>query len=259
MRSDTHAAVRTRSGVIPGFNARQGTKNAQELDLRNFFQHVNILFWSHPVWKIPEDKCFYVSDFAFFFVQDNKYTTSQPVDSLPLHCPPGIIRNYIPWFIHYLGDHVTPKNKKWEIYGEMVERTAQAQPLTAQELDIRNFFQHYQVQFWVHPVWKITEDHCFYVYDFAFSFTPSTTPDIPTTPSKLRSDNSLSDDLWLLECSYTTSKPGNAKQFFRKRSSYIDRKFRAVKRRGISTVLLLEALHVPPQDLYLFCILLLIN
>jgi hypothetical protein len=190
-----------------------------------------------------------VYDFAIYFIQDSNYTTPQPIDSLPLQYPTGIIRKYIPWFIQYLGDHVSPKNKKWEIYGEMVERTAQAQPLTAQELDLRNFFQHNQVQFWVHPVWKISEDHCFYVYDFAFIFIPSNTSDIPTIPSKLRSSNSLCDDLWLLECSYTTSKPGNAKHFFRKRSPYIDRKFRAAKRRGMSTVLLLEALHVSPQEL----------
>lgn len=40
-----------------------------------------------------------------------------------------------------------PRRRKWEIYHDMITRTAQAHPLTAQELDLRNFFLRYKVKF----------------------------------------------------------------------------------------------------------------
>ena len=141
------------------------------------------------------------------------------------------------------------RRMKWEIYEEMVVRTSQAQPLTAQELDLRNFFQRNKVKFWVHPVWKAAADQCFYVYDFAFRFTSSGEPPAPNSLPLLEPLLSSGPDLWLLECSYTTLKPGPAKKSLRKRCPVFDRKFRTVKRRGVNTVLLLEALHVPPQVL----------
>lgn len=125
------------------------------------------------------------------------------------------------------------RRTKWELYSDMVTRTAQAQALTAQELDLRNFFQRSNVQFWFHPVWKSTEDQCFYVYDFGFRLAP----------------DARTAGFWLLECSYTAAKPGAAKQYLRKRCHYIVRKFHTAKRRGANTVLLVEALHVPPPVL----------
>ncbi|MFQ5818800.1 MAG: hypothetical protein ACE5I5_02330, partial [Candidatus Heimdallarchaeota archaeon] len=92
-------------------------------------------------------------------------------------------------------------------------------------------------------------DQCFYVFDFAFRYILDTKLST-TTPQQFISPLSSQDpDLWLLECSYTTLKPAAAKRFFRKRCLYIDHKFRAAKHRRMSTVLLLEALNVPPWDL----------
>lgn len=65
----------------------------------------------------------------------------------------------------------------------------------------------------------------------------------------LESLASLGEGLWVLECSYTTGKPGPAKHYLRKRCPIFDRKFRAVKGRGVNTILLLEAQHVPPRVL----------
>ncbi len=141
------------------------------------------------------------------------------------------------------------RRMKWELYEEFLTRTTQAQPLTAQELDLRNFFQRYKVKFWVHPIWKATEDQCFYVYDFAFRFTSSGEPSTPTSLPLLEPFYLPDPDLWLLECSYTTLKSGQAKKSLRKRCPVFDRKFRTAKRLGVNTVLLLEALHVPPQVL----------
>lgn len=136
--------------------------------------------------------------------------------------------------------------RDWEIYADMIKRTSQAQALTAQELDLRNFFQHNLVQFWTHPVWKIPEDQCFYVYDFAYHLVQDKKfiDPQPVDSLPLKCHN-----LWVLECSYTTLKPGAARHFFRKRSLFIDLKFRAAKCRGMSTILLFEALHIPPQNL----------
>jgi len=138
---------------------------------------------------------------------------------------------------------------KWEQYVDMGERTTQAQPLTAQELDLRNFFQHNQVPFRVHPFWKVAEDQCFYVYDFVFHFTSQSANHAFNSSAQLEPITSPDVDLWLLECSYTTSKPANAKQYLRKRCAYFDRKFRAAKRRRFITILLVEALYVPPPVL----------
>lgn len=149
-----------------------------------------------------------------------------------------------------MGDDVSLKRKNWELYADMITRTAKAQALTAQELDIRNFFQSLNIRFWVHPVWKVDEDQCFYVFDFAFRYILDTKLST-TTPQQFISPLSSQDpDLWLLECSYTTLKPAAAKRFFRKRCFYFDHKFQAAKRRGASTVLLLEALHVSPSELH---------
>ncbi|NVL92120.1 MAG: hypothetical protein HWN71_03685 [Desulfobacterales bacterium] len=153
------------------------------------------------------------------------------------------------WIIYNIGDNVSPKRKNWKLYADMVTRTAKAQALTAQELDIRNFFQRFNIQFWIHPVWKVDEDQCFYVYDFAFCIVPNPKISTPTFQQSLSPLPSQDPNLWLLECSYTTLKPGAAKHFLRKRCSFIDRKFRAAKHRGMSTVLLLEALQVPPREL----------
>ena len=97
----------------------------------------------------------------------------------------------------------------------------------------------------MHPFWKIAEDQCFSVYDFVFHFTFRSENPIFNASPQLESITLPDVDMWLLECSYTTSKPANAKQYLRKRCAYFDRKFRAAKRRRFNTILLVEALYVP--------------